>query len=287
SGFDPAPLAPASILAAADPRLPASLAAAVGTWTAALGQPVPLSISVQVAGLPSGILAEAAATAFDDQGRPITGQITVSPTAGGTGWFIDPTPLDSAEFDRLLSSAAALASAGSPASGRYDLETVLLHEVGHLLGFNSDLPIFSRHVAQSADGRPAFVGPGFTALLSGDHLDAATNPGDLMDATLASSVRERPSWLDARIIATTRDTSSQSPDVGESPSAAPVVPPDRGSSAVAAASRGSFGRSTADAMAISPPITQRPGPLPMMAAPSAILANATAAGYRVETEDQE
>jgi DNA/RNA endonuclease G (NUC1) len=277
TGPDPAgPATPGTILSTEDPRVAALGAQAVSLWDSLLGVNVPLDVIWKVTDLTGGRLGQAVATQFDALGRPIGGEIDVDRTGAGGGWSLDARP-----------GAAGAQPAGG--AGPYDLVTVLLHEVGHLLGFNPDLPIFSRHVTQSAGNPPIFIGPGFTAVLTndGDHLDAATNPGDLMDATLAPSVRERPSWLDARIIAATRDTSPPSPDVGARPSEAPIITPDRGPSAIAAASRGSFGRSTADAMPISPPISWRPGPLPLLAAQSATLANAPAASYRVETEDQE
>jgi hypothetical protein len=64
-------------------------------------------------------------------------QILIDPTAAGYGWFVDPTPGTSEEFD-----ASGNALAGSPAAGRMDLLTVVLHELGHFMGhedLNPDL----------------------------------------------------------------------------------------------------------------------------------------------------
>lgn len=54
--------------------------------------------------------------------------IRIDRNAGGNGWFIDPTPLDDAEF---ASGGAAILP---DATGRVDLLTTLLHEMGHRLG---------------------------------------------------------------------------------------------------------------------------------------------------------
>src|SRR5262249_24346762 len=47
----------------------------------------------------------------------------------GYGWFIDATPADDSEFP---------ATPESPAYGKVDLLTVVVHEIGHALGFEHD-----------------------------------------------------------------------------------------------------------------------------------------------------
>jgi hypothetical protein len=77
----------------------------------------------------------------------------------GRGWFIDPTPGDDAEFGVGVTATEARA-AGGPAAGGYDLLTVVMHEMGHVLGL-------------------------------GD-LDPAAVPHDLLTATLALGTRRLP-----------------------------------------------------------------------------------------------
>jgi len=52
--------------------------------------------------------------------------------AAGWGWFVDTTPLDSSEFSE--ENGRLLASSTSLASGRIDLVSVLMHELGHVAG---------------------------------------------------------------------------------------------------------------------------------------------------------
>jgi hypothetical protein len=53
--------------------------------------------------------------------------------AAGYGWFVDATPLDSREYRRKGDALAA--HPNSDAFGKMDLLTVLMHETGHVLGY--------------------------------------------------------------------------------------------------------------------------------------------------------
>jgi hypothetical protein len=90
-------------------------------------------------------------------------RILLDVDAAGFGWFVDPTPAFSEEFDRILSAEARQATTG-PAAGRVDLLTVLAHEFGHVLGLShidssvsafsvmlDDLPLGTRRVPVAAD----------------------------------------------------------------------------------------------------------------------------------------
>jgi hypothetical protein len=92
---------------------------AVARWQAAGYTPDQLSavktINWQVAALPAGNLGWTTAAA----------SIVLDRSAGGYGWFVDPTPADDSEFT---------GSPSSPARGHVDLLTVVTHEIGHVLG---------------------------------------------------------------------------------------------------------------------------------------------------------
>jgi hypothetical protein len=55
--------------------------------------------------------------------------------AGGVGWYLDPVPGDDVEFAGLT-GAQRQARPGTLAENRMDLLTVVLHELGHVLGFD-------------------------------------------------------------------------------------------------------------------------------------------------------
>ena len=56
--------------------------------------------------------------------------------AAGHGWFVDPTPADDLEFTDPLGTYMLSARNDSPSSRRVDLLTTVMHEMGHLLGYD-------------------------------------------------------------------------------------------------------------------------------------------------------
>lgn len=55
--------------------------------------------------------------------------------AAGWGWFVDSTPLDSSEFSASSENGRLVATSTSAAAGKIDLLSVLMHELGHVAGF--------------------------------------------------------------------------------------------------------------------------------------------------------
>ena len=82
-------------------------------------------VEFKIADLPGALL-----------GQTVGNTIVIDADAAGYGWFIDPTPADNQEFSRRTLTGELFAVASSPAFGGMDLLTAVMHEFGHVLGFD-------------------------------------------------------------------------------------------------------------------------------------------------------
>jgi len=113
-------------------ELDSIVVAARQLWTAALGAGDPRlvaldQVTVLAGNLPDGMLGETSGA-----------QIVIDRSAQGWGWFVDPTPRDNQEFTINLGDGVFVTSAASAASGRMDLLSTVLHELGNAMGFAED-----------------------------------------------------------------------------------------------------------------------------------------------------
>jgi hypothetical protein len=76
---------------------------------------------------------------FSDLTLGMAGEDTIfiDADAAGWGWFVDTTPADDSEFGSQLSEFDLLALEISPAFGEMGLLTTVMHEFGHILGFEN------------------------------------------------------------------------------------------------------------------------------------------------------
>jgi hypothetical protein len=97
------------------------------------------SVEVVICDLPDGCL-----------GATQGSKVYVDATAAGHGWYVDRTPAADEEFG-LASTAAELISNAAAVAERYDLLTVVFHELGHVLGLE-DVSVGSHRLMSGALG---------------------------------------------------------------------------------------------------------------------------------------
>jgi len=62
------------------------------------------------------------------------GHILLDVNAAGYGWFMDSSPSNDREFQKIIGGSELQATSDSAAAGKVDLLTVVMHEFGHQLG---------------------------------------------------------------------------------------------------------------------------------------------------------
>jgi hypothetical protein len=104
----------------------------ISQWTDALGNGDPRlaafgDVHFSIGDLPGGEL-----------GYMEANTIVIDGDAAGIGWYVDVSPAASGEFRVRLDRNVLAAAPESDAYGRFDLVTVVAHELGHMLGFDHD-----------------------------------------------------------------------------------------------------------------------------------------------------
>ena len=119
------PQAPAPTLT--EPQLAPLVDEAIRRLTASEGAAAAAALAgvqVELADLPGDLLGETA-----------TNLVRIDRDAAGHGWYVDPTPGFDEEFWRVDGSTHLTALPESPAAIRADLLTSVMHELGHVLGY--------------------------------------------------------------------------------------------------------------------------------------------------------
>lgn len=121
------------------------------------------NLTVQTGGNHNGASASLGSTLG---GKPKSGTITMGRggNGAGSGWFFDPTPEESSEFQGNITNAfSGDAQGGSPASGLGDFFTVAAAEITHVQGlYGSSLPLWSSHTTNTGIPDTAEAGSGNT-----------------------------------------------------------------------------------------------------------------------------
>jgi hypothetical protein len=120
------------------------------------------------AGVPAAKLGDVTITAgtlaVGVAGETVGDQITISADGAGWGWFVDSTPASQEEFLSTGALNQFQAVAGGAAEGKLDLLTVLVHELGHVLGLTD--------TADNTEIMALDLAPGMRRLPSADDIIA-------------------------------------------------------------------------------------------------------------------
>jgi hypothetical protein len=84
-------------------------------------------VAFEIVDLPAGVL-----------GAAYGNTVQIDVDAAGQGWFVDATPWDDVEFAARDESSGLLDATKDTAFQRVDLLTVVLHELGHVLGYEHE-----------------------------------------------------------------------------------------------------------------------------------------------------
>ncbi|MBI1397961.1 MAG: PEP-CTERM sorting domain-containing protein [Betaproteobacteria bacterium] len=193
---------------------------AITYWQNAILLPWNETINFSTANL-SGAVADSLITATDADNRPSTSNIRLS-IKSTLSYFIDPTPTVNDEFV-MFAQAVNLggslinlerfgnADSNGPAVGRYDMLTLMLHELEHSIGVSSSLPRFINLVgATGTPGRKLTIPSALSGapnsfdvpfVSDSAHIDGSTQSGfwnltELADPGWSVGQRVLPSAVD-------------------------------------------------------------------------------------------
>jgi hypothetical protein len=178
---------------------------AVGYWQQLIADPLTVQVTFSKTSLSGDLLGMSSQLTESAGGLPTAGSVQIDDRQGSViGWFVDPTPAISEEFQPGFTPYQRRGRVGTAAGENYDLLTVLNHELAHVFGFSVNYSRFRSHLTDADYGLREYHGNGVSAVLTsvndGTHLNDAVHPYDMMNAFQSRGERTVPSDLDLAIL---------------------------------------------------------------------------------------
>ncbi|MGJ5818556.1 PEP-CTERM sorting domain-containing protein [Paludibaculum fermentans] len=174
-----------------------NVSTAISYWQNAILLPWSTTVTFTLFDLTgAGAVGDNLITSTDANGRPTSSNLRVDD--GSIQFFLDPTPADNSEYT-MGSTDAALGGGtvnvgrlgnalAGPASGKWDLLSLLLHELEHGLGFSASLPRFQNVTTATNMTIPtalSLLPSTFDIPLDGTHVDGVASGGLFNDTSIA------------------------------------------------------------------------------------------------------
>lgn len=146
-------------------------------------------------------LGYATSPTVDGNGNPYFSVLRIDEADEGS-FYDDPTPLDrSDDFPIQSATPYVYFSGASPAAGKVDLLSVVMHELGHALGFAAGYSRFNSKIS-TVEGVRRFDNLGMNLALQPDNSHVSTNHvPDLMQPSAGTANRKLPSTDDITALA--------------------------------------------------------------------------------------